>query len=366
MDLFFDNEFKNLLPSLTETERVNLESDLKEKGNLDPIIVWKEKQIVIDGHNRYDICQKYNIPLKPPTEISFPDKNSVKVWMITHQIGKRNLNNYQRSVMALKLEELLKPIAQQSYKENVGRPQKSQQNSATINHFETRKEIAKVAHVSHDTISKVKTIEAKATPEQKAALSSGNKSINQVYIAVRREETKHQVKATVWPTGKYRIIYADPPWQYGNTMPDYTTQPDDHYPLMSIEQLCLLPVKDISLDDSVLFLWVTSPILEDSFKVINAWGFKYKASFIWDKVKHNMGHYNSVRHELLLIAVKGSCQPDEAKLYDSVQTIERNGHSEKPEIFREIINTIYPHGPRVELFSRKKVDGWEVYGNQIS
>ncbi len=106
-------------------------------------------------------------------------------------------------------------------------------------------------------------------------------------------------------------------------------------------------------------------ILEDAFKVINAWGFKYKTSFVWDKIKHNMGHYNSVRHEFLLIAVRGSCQPDASKLFDSVQSIERTEHSAKPGIFREIIDTLYPHGPRIELFARKKTDGWEAYGNQV-
>lgn len=73
-------------------------------------------------------------------------------------------------------------------------------------------------------------------------------TIHKAYTQAKREEVKEQVKQAAWPSGKYRIIYADPPWQYGNTMPDGTTQPDDHYPLMSIEQICNLPVKELSLD----------------------------------------------------------------------------------------------------------------------
>jgi N6-adenosine-specific RNA methylase IME4 len=110
---------------------------------------------------------------------------------------------------------------------------------------------------------------------------------------------------------------------------------------MSIEELCLLPVKDLAEDNAVLFLWVTSPLLEDAFRVIHAWGFDYKTSFVWDKVKHNMGHYNSVRHEFLLVCVRGSCTPDNMRLYDSVQSIERTEHSTKPEEFRNIIDDIY-------------------------
>lgn len=166
--------------------------------------------------------------------------------------------------------------------------------------------------------------------------------------------------------GLYRVVYADPPWKYGNVRYRGATEQSDHYPLMTTEQICDIPVVDHVNDDAVLFLWATSPILHpDAFQVIEAWGFEYKAAFIWDKVKHNMGYYNSVRHELLLIATRGSCTPDVTKLYDSVQTIERSKeHSEKPEEFREIIDTLYPQGSRVELFSRKKVEGWKRYGDE--
>ena len=79
-----------------------------------------------------------------------------------------------------------------------------------------------------------------------------------------------------------------------------------------------------------------------------------------------MGHYNSVRHELLLVATKGSCVPDNAKLFDSVQVIERTDkHSEKPEEFRGIVDTLYKHGNKLELFARKQVKGWFVYGYEI-
>ena len=78
-----------------------------------------------------------------------------------------------------------------------------------------------------------------------------------------------------------------------------------------------------------------------------------------------MGHYNSVRHEFLLIATKGSCTPEIRKLFDSVVSVERTKHSEKPQIFRDIINTIYPNGKRIELFARQKTEGWDVWGNEV-
>jgi len=166
----------------------------------------------------------------------------------------------------------------------------------------------------------------------------------------------------------FRVIYADPAWSYN----DKQNTPQlggaaKHYDTMSISEICLLPVNKISQKDSVLFLWVTSPLLEDAFKVVSSWGFKYKTSFIWDKVKHNMGHYNSVRHEILLVCTKGSCTPDNKKLYDSVQSIERNdNHSEKPIEFLNIIDDIYTFGNKLEMFCRNiKKDKWYGWGNEI-
>ena len=165
--------------------------------------------------------------------------------------------------------------------------------------------------------------------------------------------------------GKYKVIYADPPWKYNDSGLDDYGHAERHYPPLTIQELCELKIKDLAEDNSILFLWVTSPLLEDSFQVINAWGFKYKSSFVWDKVKHNFGHYNSVRHEFLLICTKGNCTPEVQKLFDSVQSIERTSkHSEKPEEFREIIDTLYPSGNRIELFSRTQADGWEMWGNE--
>lgn len=166
---------------------------------------------------------------------------------------------------------------------------------------------------------------------------------------------------------KYKIIYADPAWSYGDKQnTKLLGGAVKHYPTMNTRYISLLNVKDITEKNAVLFLWVTSPLLTDGLEVIKSWGFKYKTSFIWDKIKHNMGHYNSVRHEFLLVATKGSCTPEIKKLFDSVVSEERTVHSRKPQIFRDIINTIYPSGERVELFARQKVEGWDSWGNEVA
>lgn len=197
-------------------------------------------------------------------------------------------------------------------------------------------------------------------------VKGGEKSI----MEVRREmKKKDMAEQPPMPTDKYRIVYADPPWKYGDTREGLEkwagTAAEDHYPTMSIDDLCLLPIKNIVTPDAVLFMWVTSPLLGECWPVIEAWGFKYKASFIWDKVRHNFGHYNSVRHEILLLCTRGSCLPDGEATIDSVISIERNArHSEKPKDFMHLIESMYKTGNKIELFSRDKNNGWDSWGNE--
>lgn len=173
--------------------------------------------------------------------------------------------------------------------------------------------------------------------------------------------------------GMYRVIYADPPWSYnsssGANSGAFRTAAE-HYPVMDIDALCKLPVKAHALPNSVLFLWVTSPMLMDNpgpRELIEAWGFTYKSSIVWDKVRHNFGHYVAVHHEFLLICTRGSCLPDNpVPMPDSVQVFKQQGeHSEKPEEFRKLIDRLYTTGPKVELFARRRapVEGWDFFGN---
>lgn len=193
---------------------------------------------------------------------------------------------------------------------------------------------------------------------------------NDASVKELRQEKRRRAKALAaekagdLPAGKYNVIYADPPWEYGDKDPGALTGGgcEQHYSTMTLEALCELEVP--AADDAVLFLWVTCPLLPEALDLVAAWGFDYRAQFVWDKVKHNMGHYNSVRHELLLICIKGSFTPQEIKLQDSVQVVERNGHSEKPAIFRKIIEGLYPKSKKLELFARSKHKGWKAWGNE--
>ena len=167
-------EFKNLIPALSVEEFKQLEENCLAEGIRDAIITWHG--YIIDGHNRYEIATKNELQYES-IEKSFDSEDDVKEWMIHNQFGRRNLSNYQRSVLALELESVFSARAKEKQKEAGGAVRQISDKAV----IDTKKEVAKVANVSHDTIAKVKVIQATATPEVKAKLNAGTMSINEAY-----------------------------------------------------------------------------------------------------------------------------------------------------------------------------------------
>ena len=171
-----------------------------------------------------------------------------------------------------------------------------------------------------------------------------------------------RLNANPLPVGKYHVLYADPPWRYDFAQSD-NRQIENQYPTMSLEQICEL--KPPAADDAVLFLWATSPKLQESMAVIEAWGFTYKTCMVWVKDKIGMGYYARQRHELLLVCGRGSLgEPPTDARPDSVIESPRGEHSAKPDVFYGIIERLYPKAKKLELFQRRKRAGWVGWGDQ--
>lgn len=162
----------------------------------------------------------------------------------------------------------------------------------------------------------------------------------------------------------FDLILADPPWRYRDAKP--WQQIENHYPTMSLDEICALPVASVAAKDSVLFLWTTSPKLEEAFAVIRAWGFEYKTSMVWKKEGAiGMGYYARIDHEFVLIATRGAPGvPDAENRPSSVLHAKKKRHSEKPAVFHEVVERMYPNALRLELFCRNPRPGWYAWGNQ--
>ena len=172
---------------------------------------------------------------------------------------------------------------------------------------------------------------------------------------------------------KYNVIYADPPWTF-KTFSDKgkDRSPENHYSVMSLQDICNLPVNKIANDNSVLLMWVVDPLLDKAFKVIEAWGFKYKTvGFTWAKTNRKsmgfftgLGYWTRGNPEMCLLATKGRPKRISKSVAQLVVDIRRE-HSRKPDRIRNDIVNLCGDLPRIELFARQKTQGWDVWGNEV-
>jgi 16S rRNA G966 N2-methylase RsmD len=229
MTLTINPELKSLIPPLMPTEYAGLEQSIKTEGCRDPIVTWNG--VIIDGHNRYEICTRNNIPYNT-TGMAFQSMDDVKIWMFKNQISRRNLNAFQRAELSLWAE----PLITAAVKAKEHDRKTTSQNS--VESIDTQKEIAKIAQVSHDTVYRVKVITEKAPETVITKLRAGSLTINAVYneikkgevYAARREELTRLAKTaadnpmvtlyhgdflkdyTKIPAGSIDCIITDPPY----------------------------------------------------------------------------------------------------------------------------------------------------------
>ena len=201
--MIIDVEFKGVIPAPSKEEYEGLEQSIIKEGCRDALITWQG--ILIDGHNRYEICTKHGIEYAT-IEKQFKDRDAVIEWIITNQFGRRNLSLYNRSLLALQL----KPIFEQRAKENLVTHtadgyQGLEKSTKAVN---TREELAKIAGVSDNTIARVEKIERLATPETKAQIKSGDISINQAYMDIAKPHVSHNSGENEWYTPKEYIDIA--------------------------------------------------------------------------------------------------------------------------------------------------------------
>ena len=351
----------NIFPLVIGAKFEALKANIGAEGLHNPIWLHPDGRI-LDGRNRYRACSELRIEPAYRTYSGPLDWFSLLCFVISQNGAHRELNSGQWAFVALNIEDELATAAKERQGERTDLDPTLLKDFSNVdrNQRTAAAQAAATVRTNPQYVFDAKRIRAEA-PDLEELVMRGEMAFTEARRQLQRRHLLTEVPSL--PNSTYRVIYADPPWKYGGTHPDYYGPAERHYPAMDIDELCALDIRSLTDEDAVLFLWATSPLLEVAFTVMHAWGFTYKASFIWDKVRHNFGHYNSVRHELLLLCTRGSCLPDEQTLIDSVQTIERTEHSVKPEEFRKIIDTIYPRGRRIELFARSVAPGWERWGN---
>jgi len=240
-------------------------------------------------------------------------------------------------------------------------------------------ELVKKVEAGAVSVSAAADVARMTKPEQQEVVAKGERAILEAAKRIRadRAVVSRDVRiekiaeiakgnAPLDIAAKYPVIYADPPWRYENPpMGASNRSIENHYPTMSLEEICALPVPDIVTEDAILYMWATAPKLAECMQVLTAWGFEYRTNFVWIKDRIGMGYHARSQHEILLVAKRGSIPPPAvADRVSSVVAADRGEHSAKPAVFYDLIESFYPTLPKIELFCRSPRAGWAVWGNQ--
>jgi len=368
--------YKEIVPEMAkdEYERIHHSIEFNGYNKIFPIII-NENGIILDGHNRYKICKELGI--KPNYVVkSFPNKLEEKRFVIEANFNRRQLTIPQRIRLGrewLEIESKINKLKQIEEGKKFGRGHKKDKtlpaNEGKDRHErESSARAAKRVGLSRTTFEKgVKVLEASEKHPRKFGkiwekVEAGT-TVSYAYKKLIRQERKKKERAKPLPKGIFNVLLADPPWEYELNL---RGAPDEHYSTMSLSKL-----KNIKLPDhknSILFLWATSPQLQEALELLKAWKYKYKTHMIWVKDKIGTGYYFRGQHELLLLGRKGTISvPEEEDRPSSVLHAKRTTHSKKPEEVYGIIEKMYPKMKYLELFARKANPRkrWTYWGNEI-
>jgi N6-adenosine-specific RNA methylase IME4 len=329
-------------------------ADVAERGILVPLEVTASG-VVLDGRHRHRAARELNLTEVPVRVVSPRDP-------VEHMLGaalyRRQLTQSQRAAIVIELEEHREAQAAAAARRRAG-----QNHGATLPQGRTRELTARRVGVSPRLLQDAACVKA-ADPVLFERVKEGALPVHRAAKRVRREQKLRNMTAPPpLPAGPFDVLYADPPWP--SQSPEADWSPEQHYPTMPVEEIKALPVP--AAEDAALFLWAVNGQLQEALEVMRAWGFTYKAKLTWVKPSIGLGHWVRYRDEVLLIGTRGKFPlPDEADRPDSVVEAPRRRHSEKPAVFYELIERMYPDATRVELFARSEWPGWVAWGNEVA
>jgi N6-adenosine-specific RNA methylase IME4 len=378
MNIKIDLNLKALIPPLSEDEKSLLEQSILDTGCRDPLVVWDG--LLIDGHNRYDICTRHGLPFNT-TDIHFDGIEQARVWMRKNQMGRRNLTTAWRIELELANKEDLAAIGRSRMSdagEQGGRGNKkglSQNDNpfAEEPKHNTQAEIAKAAGTSTGMVGMAEQVRKKS-PELWEKAKRDEVTVSAAYKEIKKEEKKQERQELIQrqrddieqgnvklPSGVFEVVAMDPPWNYGREYDPETSRVANPYPEMTQQEL--LALDPPFADDCVLFLWTTHQFIWDAKALMDRWGFTYKATAVWDKERIGMGAWLRMQCEFVLVGVKGKPTWSNTTWRDIIREPRRE-HSRKPDAFYDMVADITV-GRRLEYFSRERREGWEVLGNDV-
>lgn len=367
MEVTIDREFASLIPPLTDEEYQQLEQSILRDGCRDGLVVWPRngKLILLDGHNRRRICKqhkkRYSLVKYDPGS-----RDAARLWIVTNQLARRNLTSYQRGELTLVIEPVIRKLADDQQKRGV-RPKLGKG-------IRTDEELARLSGLGRETMRKVRVIAKTANEAAKVALRTpkSSTSVHREYQKIRQEEMRVKlqrgldcvkVRKSKATKGLYDVIVIDPPWPMKKIKRECRpNQSTLRYPTMSEEELRVLKIPKAK--DCHVWLWTTHKFLPMALRLLEAWGLRYVCTFVWHKPGGfqpiGLPQYNC---EFALYAHGGSPSFVDTKRFDVCFNAPRGKHSEKPEVFYDVVRRVTA-GRRLDMFNRRKIKGFDGWGKE--
>jgi len=349
-----DEEFRKLVPKPLDGEYMQLEENILRNGCREPLVLWQG--ILLDGHHRYEICQKHGLEYKT-VNIDLESRGDAKIWMIHNQLGRRNLSRFQRIEMVNQLEAFYTTKG----KENMSAGGSDKGLSKLSNLVNTRQAMATLAGVSEGTYSQAKEIIEKASEAEKQELREGKKSINRVFTLLeskKQQQMNKDLPKVSEPEGEFDVILCDA---------TCTKEMSENIPMLDTVYVSDVEIiKIFAKDNCVLFLWATSSGLLEALKIMKFWGFTYQTLVVWNKQiaeKEIKGLVS--QNELLLIGTKEYFVPPVVcKKIPYIYSEKCEEIGKKPKYYYQLIEEMFPNGKYFECFSSQKYNNkWSVDGN---
>jgi hypothetical protein len=334
-----------IFPLLDGKPLQELVDDIRVNGLREPIVLHEDK--ILDGPNRYRACIEAGI--EPRIE-TYNGRDPLG-YVVSLNLKRRHLNESQRAMVAARIATLRLGGNQHSEGLPIGRASELLNVSKRTTHRAREvlddggPELAEAVDRGEVAVSLAEQIAQLPKEEQREVLTCcDNKAIVEAYREIRAAKLEEGRLARLAIAAaasrgncpldvsrRYPVIYADPPWRYEHP-PMSNSQIENHYPSMTCDEICALPVGKLTTDDAILYLWATAPMLPWCMRAIESWGFLYRTNLVWIKDKIGMGFYARNQHELLLIARRGNFPPPAGEdRISSVIVARRGKHSEKPE-----------------------------------
>ncbi len=370
MSLLINDEFRELIPSLSDSEYAELEQSILAEGCREALVVWNGT--IVDGHNRYEICTKHGIPLRT-REVQFASEDEAKLWIISNQLARRNISEYARFELVEKRKSILLEMGRQK-QQSAGREARDKQlgvlsiiDKTPEEPHDTRQQLASELGWSTGKVAMAEVVLKSAPEPIKDKLRTGDLSVNQAYNEVRKrvqEQKIEQQKAAiekgeiVRPDGLYDIIACDPPWPYGTEYDPAGRRAANPYPEMPLEDIAAIELP--ASGNCILFLWTTHKFMRYSFGLLDNWGFRDVAIITWVKDKMGLGTWLRSQSEFCIMAVRGT---PHVTLTNQTTVLygKRREHSRKPDEFYDMVNSLCI-GRKLDYFARERRPGWDIFG----